>query len=189
MTDQILRSWPLLTLALTLTVSHVTERVSGLDLALRIDQSFLETLPQIVSSIWSHDGRLHLGANIVGLAAFSMIAVRHASAAKVVAIFVTGGLAGSIAVLATSSLGVGNSNGTRGASAAILAVVAFVLTERSTTRRFDMTWGLALAVIVLAAIPANGLSTEAHLGGALIGFGFGLARPSQHESERLKATD
>ena len=172
-----MKSWPLPTLALTLVTSHIIERVFSLDLALYVDQNLIETLPRVVTSIWSHSGWLHLGANLIGLAVFGLIAGRVWSAPKVVSIFVAGGLAGGVTVLLASMLGITNSNGTRGTSAAILAVVASVLTERSAALRFDLAWGSALAVVVLSVVPVSGISIEAHLGGALVGLVFSWPRP------------
>lgn len=180
MSNRIARPWPLAAVALTLVASRLVEQGSGVDLALHVDQNLITTLPRIATSIWSHNGWLHLAANLVGFAAFGLVAGRVWGALRIVTIFVAGGLTGGIAVLVTNTLGIAHSHGIRGASAAVLAIVTAVLTDRTKAGQFDLAWGSALAVLILSMVPVRGVSNEAHLGGALIGFVLGWTRPSHH---------
>lgn len=136
-----------------------------------------------------HDSVVHLVLMVLMLAAFGTLLHEAAQARDVLAVYVAGGLAGSLAALAmTASLG---TDGTLvGASAAVLGVAAAVLVRQSSARVLGGTatqWLAMLVGINVLFLATQPLSAVAHLAGVAVGAAYGrwlVARSPSDQRER-----
>lgn len=124
----------------------------------------------------------HLFFNMLWLWSFGSILTRVVSGAECVRLYISGGLVGALAFLLVSWGGAGYLVGSSASVCAIIAAVTFYMpTTRVNLMLFgevEMRWvGLvALLLIVVSGTTASSAAWAAHLGGAVYGLIYGIAK-------------
>ncbi|TNE85017.1 MAG: rhomboid family intramembrane serine protease [Deltaproteobacteria bacterium] len=132
------------------------------------------------SSVWLHTGLAHLAVNASGLWALGRFLEPWIGAARWLAIFVAGGVAGS---LASSFVGVTQSDGASGGGFALMGAL-WVLAWREWARLDDYdrrllgpVWSAVLVGNLLLGLVLPFVDASAHAGGLVVGVVAGLLVP------------
>lgn len=131
---------------------------------------------RLLTSMFLHYGLFHLLSNMVSLTIFGFRVEAQYGRAGFTALYMVGGLAGSLASAARTNVV------SAGASGAVFAVFgafgAYLLLHRDRLDRAQVSRQAQWLIVLLAAnlylgTQANGIDLVAHVGGLVVGFGAG----------------